>query len=82
MKGWFLILLLIPTLLFSESSVSDDCTFKGRKSYGRIILVSSIRIFAFKIDPSFGVFTIQFDLRKKIYVMNPCAELIFFKSRP
>ncbi|EKS07801.1 hypothetical protein LEP1GSC071_3349 [Leptospira santarosai str. JET] len=39
MKGWFLILLLIPTLLFSESSVSDDCTFKGRKSYGRIILV-------------------------------------------
>ncbi|MDI7166577.1 hypothetical protein QMN02_16135 [Leptospira santarosai] len=48
MKGWFLILLLIPTLLFSESSVSDDCTFKDRKSYGRIILVSSIRIFAFK----------------------------------
>ncbi|EMP03434.1 hypothetical protein LEP1GSC171_1292 [Leptospira santarosai str. HAI1380] len=48
MEGWFLILLLIPTLLFSESSVSDDCTFKGRKSYGRIILVSSIRIFAFK----------------------------------
>ncbi|EMJ48708.1 hypothetical protein LEP1GSC169_2996 [Leptospira santarosai str. HAI1349] len=35
-----------------------------------------------QIDPSFGVFTIQFDLRKKIYVMNPCAELIFFKSRP
>ncbi len=41
MKRWFLILLLIPVLLFSESSVSNDCTYKGRKLYGRILLVSS-----------------------------------------
>ncbi|AVQ10749.1 Uncharacterized protein XB16_0402 [Leptospira santarosai] len=78
MKRWFLILLLIPVLLFSESSVSNDCTYKGRKLYGRIMLVSSnpdLRVRSVNSIPDLRVQTVT-------TVPNRCGEWQMVTSNP
>ncbi|EKR65797.1 MULTISPECIES: hypothetical protein [Leptospira] len=78
MKRFILILLLIPVLLFSESSVSNDCMFQGKKLYGRIMLVSS--------NPDLRVRSVNTipDLRVQAVttVPNRCGEWQMVTSNP
>lgn len=73
----FLILLLIPNLAYSESAVSD-CTFRGKKLFGRIQFVSSmpdIRVRSVSSASDLRVQTVT-------HVPSQCGEWQIVKSFP
>ncbi|MCL2291230.1 MAG: hypothetical protein FWC34_11120 [Bacteroidetes bacterium] len=72
--------LILAALLFicSTTDKITDCTYKGKKLYGRVMVVDSFADFKVKVVDSFA----DLEVNVKTSFADKCGEWIFVESFP
>jgi len=75
MKNFFFITLclMVSFQAYSANPISEDCTFKGKKLYGKVQIVQSFPDFKVEVTKSFP----DLKVKTKEHFANKCGEWIF-----